>query len=93
MDKMERKFGNCDIELVRENCQYVENPRIIFFSVHCCQRKGTQSLIILYVSVKDCKAPFSPLSRIHQGFLIFPKLAYLALVGPLVGSSLARRVL
>ncbi len=29
MDKMKRKSGNCDIELVRENCQYVENPRII----------------------------------------------------------------
>ncbi len=31
---MERKSGNGDMELFRENCQYVENPRIIFFSVH-----------------------------------------------------------
>jgi hypothetical protein len=36
-----KKIRQLRYELVRENCQYIENPRVIFFSVFCCQRKGT----------------------------------------------------
>ncbi len=50
---LHRKSGNCNIELVRENCQYVENPRIlVFFSVHWCQRKGTLSFVNNYLTSK-----------------------------------------
>jgi hypothetical protein len=45
------------IELVRENSQYVKNPRILFFSVYCCQRRctGTGSQIMKPPSLNKIK--------------------------------------